>query len=69
MNIWNLQVTGMSCGGCVASVKRAVASLDPAAQVDVDLNRGHVQVHTERQQAEIETQIRSLGYGVTAAPE
>jgi len=52
MNIWNLQVTGMSCGGCVASVKRAVASLDAAAQVDVDLNRGHVQVHTERQRKE-----------------
>lgn len=69
MNIWNLKVTGMSCGGCVASVKRAVASLDPAAQVDIDLGRSHVQVHTERQQAEIETKIRSLGYGVTAAHE
>lgn len=69
MNVWNLKVTGMSCGGCAASVKRAVASLDPAAQVDVDLNRGHVQVHTQQQQAEIETKIRSLGYGVTVAHE
>jgi len=51
----------MSCGGCAASVKRAVASLDAAAQVDVDLTRGHAQVHTERQQAEIETKIRE-GY-------
>jgi copper chaperone len=69
MNVWNFKVTGMSCGGCAASVKRAVASLDAAAQVDIDLGRGHVRVRTERQQAEIETKIRSRGYGVTAAHE
>jgi copper chaperone CopZ len=69
MNIWNLQVTGMYGGSCAAAVKRAVVSLDPAGQVEIDRERGHVQVHTERQRSEIETKIRSLEYGVSAADE
>ncbi|GAB7547740.1 heavy-metal-associated domain-containing protein [Cupriavidus sp. 8B] len=69
MNIWTLKVTGMSCGGCATKVKRAVASLDPTAQVTVDLERGHVQVHTMRQQDEIEAKVLSLGYGVAPASE
>ncbi len=67
MNVCDLEVTGMTCGGCAAKVKRAVTSLDPTAEVTVDLDRGHVQVHTVRQQGEIEAKIQSLGYGVAAA--
>ncbi|MDR6391305.1 heavy-metal-associated domain-containing protein [Paraburkholderia phenoliruptrix] len=33
-----LAVEDMSCGGCARSIARAVAGLDPAAAVDVDVS-------------------------------
>ncbi len=66
MNVGNLCFTGMSCGGCAAKVMSAVASLSLAPQVDVNQKRGRVQVHSWRQQAEPEAEIRSLGSDVTA---
>jgi copper chaperone len=38
------QVTGMSCGHCVNAVQNAVQTVDPEAQVTVDLPTGHVDV-------------------------
>ena len=37
-------VDGMSCGGCVSAVTRAIHALDPAAVVDVDLGSKHVRI-------------------------
>ena len=35
--MYELKVDGMTCGGCAASVKRALQALDAKANVDVDL--------------------------------
>ncbi|MCS6786598.1 MAG: heavy-metal-associated domain-containing protein [Thiobacillaceae bacterium] len=40
----NLKVGGMSCGGCVASVKRLLGAIEGVAEVDVDLAQGRVRV-------------------------
>lgn len=37
-------VMGMTCGGCMASVERAVKSVAPDAQVSVDLESGMVRI-------------------------
>ena len=37
-------VEGMSCGGCVSAVTRAIHAFDPAAIVHVDLGSKHVRV-------------------------
>lgn len=39
-----LQVTGMSCNHCVEAVKKAVAAVDPAAKVEIDLAAGRVDI-------------------------
>lgn len=39
-----LKVTGMTCGGCVNSVKKAIARVAPAATVEVELATGRVSV-------------------------
>lgn len=39
-----LKVEGMSCGGCVKSVTNIVKDLDPAAEVEVSLETGLVEV-------------------------
>ena len=38
------KVTGMSCGGCVNSVKRAVERVEPKAIADVDLASGRLRL-------------------------
>ena len=38
------RVGGMTCGGCVTAVTRAIERLDPKAQVSVDLASGKLSV-------------------------
>ena len=58
-----IRVQGMSCGHCVATVKRAVASVDPQAQVDVDLQRGAVRVEGgQADETVLRRAIASAGY-------
>ncbi len=45
------QVSGMSCGHCVNAVQNAVQTVDPEAQVTVDLETGHVDVPQARNRA------------------
>lgn len=60
----NFQVQGMSCGHCVRSVTGAVQSVDPQAEVRVDLASGQVQVRTEGDRGAIARAIAEEGYTV-----
>lgn len=66
----SLKVEGMTCMGCVNSVKRLLSALDGVAQADVDLSQGLVQVSYDpaRVQPEaIKLAIETGGYRVTGA--
>ncbi|MQY29859.1 heavy-metal-associated domain-containing protein [Nocardia aurantia] len=39
-------VTGMTCGHCVASVRKEIAGIPGVTAVDVDLESGRVQVES-----------------------
>ncbi|MGP9824239.1 heavy-metal-associated domain-containing protein [Ectopseudomonas khazarica] len=60
------KVSGMSCGHCARAVTQAIKALDPAAQVDVDLAAGLVQVDSDVPAAQLEAAIRGEGYEVSA---
>lgn len=60
MHIFN--VTGMTCGHCVRAVTQAIETLDPAAQVEVDLQAGKVQVISELPANVLAEAIRANGY-------
>ena len=57
-----LKVEQMSCGHCAATVQKAVKSVDPGADVQVDLARGAVLVRTTAEEARISEAIRDAGY-------
>ncbi len=58
-------VTGMTCGHCEASVKRALLQLDPAAQVQIDRSQNRVDVTGSQQPREaLANAIREEGYEV-----
>ncbi len=45
MSTIDLEVQGMSCGGCVKNVTAALQPLPGVSTVDVDLQAGHVTVN------------------------
>jgi copper chaperone len=63
-----LKVTGMTCGGCVNSVKRALTREFPDAKVDVDLATGLVKIDGQVDRAQAELSIKAAGFGV-ASPQ
>ena len=60
------QVQGMSCGHCERAVTQAVKSVDPAAQVKVDLGTGKVEVQSAQPREAIAQAIAGEGYTVAA---
>jgi copper chaperone len=61
-----MQVDGMTCGGCVQAVTRAVQRLDPAAAVDVDLAHGRARIVTTAQAVEVAQALSRAGYEARA---
>lgn len=59
-----LHVEGMTCGGCAASVKRAVQTVDRDANVDVDLQQKIVRIESQADVEAVKTAIIDAGYPV-----
>ena len=59
-------VPDMSCGHCKAAIERALASLDPAAVVAVDLAAKRVSVQTDLPDAAVSDALAKAGYPASA---
>jgi len=67
MNTLILNVTGMSCMGCVNSVKNLVGALPGIQSIEIDLATGKVEVQhdpTQTDAASIRAAIEDGGYGI-----
>lgn len=61
-----LQVSGITCGGCVAAIERALGAALPGAAVNVDLMKGTVAVDAAATQSDtVKTAIEGAGFTVT----
>jgi copper chaperone len=65
--MYELQVEGMSCGGCVKSVTKSVQLIDSNAKVEVDLASKKVRVQTKSSLEAVTSAIDDAGYPVTAS--
>jgi copper chaperone len=68
MNTIQLTVTGMTCGGCVNSVKKVLAALPGVQNVEVTLEPGQANVEYDPAKiapAALVQAIIDAGYGVT----
>jgi len=65
--MYTFEVQDMTCGGCAASVTRAVQRLDAAAKVEVDLAAKSVTVVSGRTLDEVRGAIADAGFPVTGA--
>lgn len=59
-----LEVQGMSCGHCVASITSAVEPLAGVTGIEVDLKAGTVRVDGEPDRAAVAAAIEDAGYDV-----
>jgi copper chaperone len=69
MNTIQLSVTGMTCGGCVNSVKKVLAALPGVQNVDVTLEPGQANVEYDPAKIAPAAMIQAVidaGYGVTS---
>lgn len=57
-----LAVKDMSCGGCANSIARALAGLDPAAAVDIDVSAKTVKIASTLPAAQLIEAIEAVGF-------
>jgi copper chaperone len=62
----SFQVQGMTCGHCVRAVTEAVKSVDPQAEVKVDLATGKVDVQSQQDRTALAKAVQDEGYQVAA---
>jgi copper chaperone len=57
-------VSGMTCGGCIKAVTRAIQSADPNAQVKVDLSTQSIELQTVLSTSEAQNLIEDAGFPI-----
>ncbi|SOC09366.1 heavy-metal-associated domain-containing protein [Stappia indica] len=61
-----VKIDGMTCNGCVASVKKALAAADPASSTEIDLASGTARIETQMPRDRVVETIEAAGYDVVA---
>jgi copper chaperone len=59
-----LKVAGMTCGGCAASIRKAVERASPGAKVAVDIATGEVAIEGTLDRTRAVSAIEEAGYDV-----
>ena len=62
-----LTIPKIRCGGCVASVEKAIHSVDASAQIVTDIEARRVEVTTEADRQVLMTALADAGYPAEAA--
>jgi copper chaperone len=60
-----LKVSGMTCGGCINAVTRAIQAQDPQAKVQADLATQTVSLETSLSAAKASELITDAGFPVS----
>ena len=58
------KVERMTCGGCAATVKAAVAKVAPTARTEIEIATGTLRVEGDAEEARIRAAIEQAGYGI-----
>jgi copper chaperone len=62
--MYTLKVSGMTCGGCINAVTRAIQSQDPGAKVQADLATQTVTLQTSLSEEQASHLITDAGFPV-----
>lgn len=59
-----MKVERMTCGGCAATVRAAVAEVAPKARMEIEIASGTLRVEGDADEARVRAAIQKAGYGV-----
>lgn len=62
-----LTIPKIRCGGCVASVEKAIHAVDASAQVVADIEARRIEVTTQADRQALVTALDAAGYPAEAA--
>ncbi|MCC8403557.1 heavy-metal-associated domain-containing protein [Paraburkholderia sp. MMS20-SJTN17] len=62
------EVKDMSCGGCASAITRAVANVDPAARLDVDISSKIVKIDSVLPPQRLAAAIEAAGFHPVVCP-
>jgi len=57
-----LSIPKMNCGHCASTIEKAVKSVDPGAQITIDLSKATVAISTSSNGKTISQAIKQAGY-------
>jgi len=60
--MYDFKVSDMTCGHCVATVEKAVKSVDQTAKVNIDLGTSAVRIDSAKPAATFAKAIQDAGY-------
>ena len=67
MQTEQIQVTGMTCGGCTSNVTRALKAIPGVGEVNVSLAAGEATVQYDERRVspdQLKSAVKTAGYGV-----
>jgi len=64
----HFHVPGMTCGGCLGAVTRAIQKLDPQAHVEGDLDNRTISVTSEKPDTSLLAALENAGYPAKPIP-
>ena len=64
--MFHFHIPGMTCGGCVGAVTRAIQAIDGTARIETDLAVREITVTSRSSEAAISTALEEAGYPNTA---
>ncbi len=70
MQTEQIQVTGMTCGGCTSNVTRALKAVSGVGDVNVSLAAGEATVQYDERRTspdQLKSAVKNAGYGVEVA--
>lgn len=65
--MYEVKVSGMTCGSCANSITHALKTIDPKVKVSVDVQTQTVRVESDKNEKDITALIEEVGYPVSAS--
>ena len=62
--MYQFKIDGMTCEGCVSSVKKAILKVDPKAKVEIRLETGIAQIDGAVNPEPVKAAIEAAGFDV-----
>jgi copper chaperone CopZ len=58
--MYTIKIEGMTCDGCMGSVKNSILEIDPAALIQIDLKTGVAKIESKKDEVDLKIWVKWL---------